>query len=134
MNVKLNLYTTIRVVFGLFLVLHGVCNAVLYSDFLNRIDAYFTKAKIFDIELIEALAPLVPFEEFVIGLFLVLGFFIKRALIAAILLFTFIVLFLLDVDSIELAILHIGFFFVALLLWRKDSCSIDGLNYSRDLF
>ncbi|WP_299257200.1 hypothetical protein [uncultured Aquimarina sp.] len=134
MKFRIYLYTAVRILFGVFLVLHSTYNVIFYSEFLQKIDVYFSETTIFNYTLIEAFAPLVPFEEFMLGLFLVLGFFTRRVLIGAALLFSFLTFFLLDANSLKLSLIHLGFFFITLVLLRKDNYNLKSLDYSRDSF
>ncbi|MBQ4805713.1 DoxX family membrane protein [Aquimarina sp. MMG015] len=134
MKFRVYLYAVVRILFGGFLALHSAYNVIIYSEFLNEVDTYFTKTTVFKYDLVEALAPLVPFEEFVLGLFLILGYFTRKVLICASILFLFLALFLLDVNSIGLSILHIGLFILTLILWKKDNYNLKSMDYSRDMY
>ncbi|WP_108803516.1 DoxX family membrane protein [Aquimarina sp. Aq107] len=134
MRFRVYLYTVVRILFGAFLTVHSTYNVIVYSEFLNEIDTYFTRITIFKYDLVEALAPLVPFEEFVLGMFLILGYFTRNTLISASILFLFLSFFLLDANSIELSILHLGFFILTLILWKKDNYNLKSMDYSRDMY
>ncbi|MDH7446882.1 DoxX family membrane protein [Aquimarina sp. 2201CG14-23] len=134
MKFRVYLYTLVRILFGVFLVLHAAYNVIFYSEFLNKIDAHFTKTTIFNFSFIETLAPLVPFEEFVIGSFLALGFFTRNVLIGAIFLFSFLAFFLIDANSPELSLLHAGCFLVTLVLLKKENYNLKSADYTRDSF
>ncbi|WP_206604249.1 hypothetical protein [Aquimarina sediminis] len=99
---------------------------------MDRLDVYFGSAKVFNIELIEALAPLVPFEEFVIGMFLILGIFTKEVLIATITLFTFFMLFFLDVNYWFLASIYCILSFVAIVLLKNSHYDINSMSYNKE--
>ncbi|GAA0733321.1 hypothetical protein GCM10009430_47400 [Aquimarina litoralis] len=134
MKFKVYLYTISRVLFGLYLVVHSVYNVFIYSEFLKEINAYFEYTEWFTHPLIESLAPLVPFEEFILGMFLVLGIFTKEVLICALLLFSFISLFLLDANFPFLAIMHAMFFVISLILLQHKNYNIKSMDYNRDLY
>ncbi len=127
MNFKIYLYSLVRVTLGVLLVSYSLFNAIKYSVFLERLDGYFSKVSVFDIDFIEALAPLVPFEEFVIGFFLILGMFTRKVLIISILLFAFFTLFLLDADHFDLAFLHLFLCLIAILLLNKNKYDLDAV-------
>ncbi|WP_299439622.1 DoxX family membrane protein [uncultured Aquimarina sp.] len=134
MKFRIYLYTLVRVLFGIFLALHSTYNVFFYSEFLQKIDAYFTKATLFNYNFIEALAPLVPFEEFIVGMFLTLGFFTRKVLMGAALLFLFLAFFLLDANSLELALVHLVFFFIILILWHKENYNLKSMDYLRNSY
>ncbi len=134
MKFKTNLYVITRVTFGMLLVLYSVYNVIKYSGFLERLDKYFSTATIFDIAAVEALAPLVPFEEFLIGFFLVMGLFTRKILIAATILFGFFTIFLFDAGHIYCALLHSILLIVSIILLKKNNYDMDSLNYSRDSY
>jgi len=134
MKFRIYLYTAIRILFGVFLALHSVYNVFFYSDFLQKIDVHFTKATLFNYNLVETLAPLVPFEEFIVGMFLALGFFTRKVLKGAALLFLFLAFFLLDANSLELALVHLVCFFVVLMLWHKENYNLKSMDYLRDSY
>ncbi|SEL34140.1 hypothetical protein SAMN04487910_2187 [Aquimarina amphilecti] len=131
MKFRVYLYTAVRILFGAFLVLHSTYNVIIYSEFLKEIDTYFLKSTVFKYDLIEALAPLVPFEEFIIGMFLILGYYTKEVLISGSILFLFLSLFLLDANSTELSMIHLSFFILTLILWKKDNYNLKSVDYAR---
>ncbi|MBQ4822846.1 hypothetical protein [Aquimarina sp. MMG016] len=134
MKLRIYLYYIIRVSFGMFLVLGSIYNVIKFSGFLERLDGYFSAVTIFDVGFIESLAPLVPFEEFVIGLCLALGVFTKRVLIVAIVLFTFFSLFLLDAGKVDCAIIHLFFSIISFILLKKDNYDLTSFQYSKDFY
>ncbi len=134
MKIRIYLYHLIRVVFGGLLVLYGTYNVIKYSEFLERLEAYFSNATVFNIAFIEALAPLVPFEEFVIGMFLILKIFVRKTLIAIIILFTFFTLFMVDADCLTLALIHLFFCGIAIVLLKNDKYDLNSINYDKDSY
>ncbi len=132
MRLRIFLYTKARILFGLFLVLHASYNAIGYSEFLIRINLYFTNTTVFNMKLIEILAPLVPFEEFIIGLLLIIGFLTRKSLIAAMISFAVITGFLFDANSVQLALLHMIFFFISLVLLMKIDYNLNSIDYQRE--
>ncbi len=134
MKIRIYLYHLTRVVFGVLLVLSGTYNVIRYSEFLERLDIYFGNVTVFNIAFIETLAPLVPFEEFVIGMFLILGIFIRKALITVIILFTFFTLFLVDADCLLFAFAHLVFCGIAIVLLKKDNYDMNSINYDEDSY
>jgi len=132
MRLRIYLYTAVRILFGAFLVLRSTYEVFLYADFLQKIDTYLLEITVFNLEFVELLAPLVPFGEFILGLFLVLGYFAKKTFIVATLLFCFFGLFLLDAKASELAMLHFSFMILTLLLWRKDHYNIQAIDHSKE--
>ncbi len=131
MKFKIYLYSIARVSFGIILVLSSIYNAVKYSGFLDRLDRYFSQVTIFDSNIIEAMAPLVPFEEFVIGFFLILGMFTKKALIASTVLFAFFTLFLLDANYWFCAGIHLFLCIVSIVLLRKNNYDVNSIESYR---
>lgn len=123
-----------RVLFGLYLVVHSAYNVFIYSEFLKEINDYFKHTEWFTHPLIESLAPLVPFEEYILGMFLILGIFIKEVLRCALLLFSFISLFLLDANFPFLAIIHVMFFVMSIILLKNNNYNIKSMDYNRDLY
>ncbi|WP_281987333.1 MauE/DoxX family redox-associated membrane protein [Aquimarina aggregata] len=134
MKFRVYIYPVIRIIMGMSLVLYSVYNVIKYRRFLDRLDHYFDQASIFDIGFIEALAPLVPFEEFVIGIFLVLNIFKRKVLIASIPLFGFFTLFLLDVNQISCAFIYAIFCVTAIILLKKDKYDLYADRNSADSF
>ncbi|TSE03834.1 MULTISPECIES: hypothetical protein [Aquimarina] len=132
MKHKIFIYHVIRVAFGMFLVLYSIYNVIKYSEFLERLDRYFSNVTVFDTTIIESLAPLVPFEEFIIGFFITLGIFTRKALMAAIILFGFFALFLLDANYINCATVHLLFSLLAILLLKKDNYDLNTVNFDKD--
>ncbi len=131
MKIKIYLYSFLRISFGMLLVLHSIYNAIKYSGFLDRLDQYFNKVSIFDNTVLEALAPLVPFEEFVIGFFLILGMFTKKALKVATFLFAFFTLFLLDADYLYCAGIHLILCLTSIFLLKKNNYDLSSIDSYR---
>ncbi|WP_109300551.1 hypothetical protein [Aquimarina sp. AU474] len=129
MKFKIYLYQISRISLGIFLVLYSVYTVIKYSGFLDRLDVYFNAVSVFDIGIVEALAPLVPFEEFLIGFFLIFGLFTRKILIASSVLFGFLTLFLFDAHSYSCALIHLFFFFVSIILLKKDNYNLSTPNY-----
>ena len=121
MRIIFFIYRVTRILFGMFLILTSIYNIIKYSGFLDRLDQYFNNVRVFDIVFLEAIALLVPFEEFVIGMFLVMGIFIRKVLIASIMLFFFFTLFLIDADYWNRAFVYMLFCLVAIVLLIKDN-------------
>ncbi|PKV49947.1 hypothetical protein ATE84_1993 [Aquimarina sp. MAR_2010_214] len=134
MKIRIYLYHFIRVTFGVLLVSYGTYNVIWYSEFLERLDIYFESATILDISFIEALAPLVPFEDFVIGMFLILGIFTRKTLITIIILFTFFTLFLVDADCLFFAFIHLALGGIAMLLLKKDNHDLNSISHDKDIY
>jgi len=130
MKVKLKtyLYRIIRISFGLLLVLYSMYNAINYPSFLIRLNSYFNKVTIFDYEIMEVLAPLIPFEEFVIGFFLILGMFLKKVLKVSALLFAFFTLFLFDANSLYCGLIYCSLSIVSIFLLRKNTHDENSLE------
>lgn len=120
MRLRFFIYRATRILFGILLILNSIYNIIKYSGFLDRLDQYFNNTKVFDTVFLEAIAPLVPFEEFVIGMFLVMGIFIRRVLITTTLLFFFFALFLIDADYWDRAFVYLLFCMIAIVLLMKD--------------
>ncbi|GAA4276516.1 MauE/DoxX family redox-associated membrane protein [Aquimarina mytili] len=133
MKIKIYLYSFLRISFGTLLVLHSIFNAIKYSGFLDRLDVYFNQVSIFDNTVLETLAPLVPFEEFIIGFFLILGIFTKKALKVSIALFAFFTLFLLDANFVNCAAIHLLLCATSIILLRKNNYDINSIDSYRVL-
>lgn len=125
---KIYLYRIIRISFGVLLVLNSMYNAIKYPNFLNRLDNYFDQVTVFKYDIIETFAPLVPFEEFVIGFFLILGMFLKKVLKASTLLFAFFTLFLFDANNIYCALTYLMLFIVSVVLLRKNNYDLSSVD------
>lgn len=121
MRIRFFMYRVTRILFGIFLILTSIYNVIKYPFFLDRLDQYFNNARVFDTVFLETMAPLVPFEEFAIGMFLFMGIFIRKVLITSMVLFFFFALFLMDADYWDRAFLHLLFCMVAIVLLMKDN-------------
>ncbi|TYP72958.1 DoxX family membrane protein [Aquimarina intermedia] len=132
MRFRVFFYACSRILFGSYLVVHAAYNVFDYSSFLVQLDMFFSNASFFSFEVLEALAPLVPFVEFIIGSFLLLGFFTKPVLLTAMVLFSGTVLFLLDVKEESLVTTHITLFIVSLILFIKDDYNPKPIGQSKD--
>ncbi len=130
MKIKIYLYQISRILFGIFLVLYSVYNVIRYAGFLDRLDLYFSAVSVFDFAAVEALAPLVPFEEFLIGFFLILGMFTRKVLIASAVLFAFFTVFLFDANHNTCALIHLFFFLVSMILLKKDNYDLITPGYN----
>ncbi|GAA4274397.1 hypothetical protein U6A24_15605 [Aquimarina gracilis] len=128
------LYPILRILFGAFLVLTSIYDAIRYSGFLNRLDRYFERVSIFDLEFLEAFAPLVPFEKFVIGFFMILGMFKKKVLKISLGLFGFFTLFLLDASYQYCALIHFGFFITSLILLKNDNDNLSSFDHKKNFY
>ncbi|WP_378185254.1 hypothetical protein ACE939_09590 [Aquimarina sp. W85] len=126
MKLTFLVYILPRIIFGLFLFFHGTFNVYDYSNFLLRLNSYFTKTTFFNLEILKALGPLVPFIEFIIGFFLLLDFFIKPVLWVATILFSGIILFLLDAKEESLLTTHIILLSVTLTLYINERYNLRG--------
>lgn len=134
MKFKIYFYRTLRVSLGVLLTSYSVYNTIEYNRFLERLDVYFGQATVFNISVIELLAPLVPFEEFVIGLFLTLGMSTKKVLQVLILLFGFFTLFLFDAGHWHCATIHFLILFVSLLLLLKNDYDVNSNHFYSRLY
>lgn len=134
MRIGFFLYKAFRLLFGMFLVLFSTYNVIGYSEFLNRVDQFFNNVRVFDIEFIETLAPLVPFVEFVIGMFLTLGIFTRKVLIATIILFTFLIVFLLDANYWYCACAHFILWTIAIILLKMNHYDRNSMSYNKDSY
>ncbi len=134
MKFKVYLYNIIRISFGMLLVLNGTYNVIRYSGFLDRLDGYFNTVSIFDLILLESLAPLVPFEEFVIGFFLALGMFKKKTLIASMVLFGFFTVFLFDAGHNYCALIHLSFCIISMVLFKNDNYDWNSREFTRNSY
>lgn len=110
------MYSIARIITGLILIIHGAHNALNFSSYMNRVEIYFTKLDYFNTAFLYQTAPLVPFEEFTLGLFIAMGFFTRKVLWAATLLYTFLVLFMLDAEAYNLIAFHVVLISIFLIL------------------
>lgn len=101
------------------LVVYSLYNVIKYTGFLNRLDLYFANVTLFDFGFLEAMAPLIPFEEFLIGIFLVLGISVRKVLMVTVVLFGFFTLFLFDATKLDCALIHFTLFIVSFILLKK---------------
>ncbi|MBP2832246.1 hypothetical protein J8281_08615 [Aquimarina sp. U1-2] len=106
MKLKILLFNLLRLCLGIFLVTTSINDVLNYTDFLGRLYQYFASVSILDIYVVEALAPLVPFEKFMIGLFLILGMSEHIMLRIAIFLFSFFTVYLIDASQWYCAGIH----------------------------
>lgn len=116
------------------MVLTSMYHVIKYSDFLDRLNVYFDAVSVFDTNIIEALAPLVPFEKFTIGCFLALDISRRNILKAAIILFGFFTLFLIDASQWYCAGIHFGFFMISMILLQMDNHSYKSTKFSKDSY
>lgn len=91
---------------GISLIFHSFLNTVAYPRFLEQLDALFANATFFDNALVYYIAPLVPFIEFGLGLFLALGLHTKAVLKMGIFLLLAFSLFLWDVSYYNAIMFH----------------------------
>ncbi|GAA0872001.1 hypothetical protein GCM10009117_11480 [Gangjinia marincola] len=120
MNIKVISYTTLRMIIGIFLVIHGFYNALFFSNFLNRLDHYFEKQDLFYNDFLIATAPLVPFEEFILGALLICGLFTKKVLYIATGLVLFFASFVLKANTYGLGMIYVFIVFISLILLLKE--------------
>ncbi len=134
MRIGFFLYHITKVLFGIILIVCGTYNVIKYSDFLNRLDTYFDTTTVFGFGLLEELAPLVPFGEFGIGMFLTLGIFTRKALLTSSVFFGFCSLFFLDSGYLPLALIHLFLCILAIILLRKKKYDLSSIRYDKDSY
>ena len=110
------MYSIARVITGLTLVVHGAHNVFNFSNYIQRVEMYFGKLDYFDNAFLLYTSPLVPFEEFTLGLFITIGFFTRKALWIAMGLYTFLILFMLDAEAYNLITFHVVLISIFLIL------------------
>ncbi len=110
------MYSIIRVVTGLVLMVHGAHNVLYFSNYLNRVEIYFTRLEYFNTSFLYQTSPLVPFEEFTLGLFIAMGVFTRKSLWLAIGLYFFLILFMLDAEAYNLIAFHVALITIFLIL------------------
>ncbi len=125
MKSKTNPFVVARVTLGISLVVYSVYNVVKYANFLNKLDSYFDVVTIFDLSMIEALAPLIPFEEFLIGVFLVMGLFKREVLIVSSILFAFFTAFLLDASHFYCALIYSVLTLLTIILLKNNKYDVN---------
>ncbi|UOB16931.1 hypothetical protein [Abyssalbus ytuae] len=109
-------YSLSRLFAGVIMMGHGMYNAFNFKEYVHRVEVYFTKLDFFNNSFLYHTSPFVPFEEFTLGLFLVMGFKLKMALRLSVVLYTFLILFLLDAGAYNLIPFHIVLMGVFLIL------------------
>lgn len=134
MKFKIYFYHVVRVALGILLVVYSLYNVIKYTGFLNRLDIYFGNVTLFDIGFLEAIAPLVPFEEFLIGILLTLGISVRKVLVVTASLFGFFTLFLIDATRLDCALIHFMLFIIAVALLKKDHYNLTSFDYSKDIY
>lgn len=101
------LYSLVRIITGIVLVIHGAHNAFSYGNYMQRVEVYFSKLEYFNFPFLYSNSPFVPFEEFAIGLFLIMGFYTRKVLWIAMFSYTFLILFMLDAEAYNLVAFHV---------------------------
>lgn len=116
-------YAFLRMLSGSVLMVHGYLNTVFFDKYLMKVENYFAHTTHFNWVVLKATSSFVPFEEFTLGLFLLLGFYTRTALLLSLVLFAFLSLFLFDGQAWENALFHFGMACLfALLLLCQKSC------------
>ncbi len=100
------MYTAVRVIVGVFLVFRSFLSTVDFNGFLDRIDSYFEKVTVFNFQILYYTAPLVPFEEFTLGILIALGLHTKIVLKISLVLFSYFAFFMLDAGIYDKAVCH----------------------------
>ncbi|WP_459211827.1 hypothetical protein [Aquimarina rhabdastrellae] len=131
MKINALVFFVFRIIIGLSFVIYGLYNAIQYESFIGRIETYFGQVSFFNIGIIETLAPLVPFEKFLIGLLLILGYATQKVTKIAILLCSFFTIFLIDAHQFNLALIYVVFVMMMLVI-LKDEKNIYALNAKKE--
>lgn len=115
-------YALFRMLSGSVLMVHGYLNTVFFDKYLIKVESYFAHTTYFNWIILKATSSFVPFEEFTLGLFLLLGFYTRTTLILCVALFSFLSLFLFDSLAWDNALFHLGMacLFALLLLCHKS--------------
>jgi len=123
------MYTATRVLTGAYLVFHSFLSTIDFNGFLNKVDLYFESVEVFNFQILYYTAPLVPFEEFIIGILLALGLHTKIVLKVGFVLFAYFSLFLLDAGVYSSAICHIGMTLAMATLFYFKRFNIKSMDY-----
>jgi len=122
------MYTAARVITGLHMVFQSFLSTIDFNGFLNEVDVLFENVQIFNFKFLYYTAPLVPFEEFTLGILIALGLHTKVVLKISFVLFAYLTLFLFDAGVYSEAICHIGVVVLVTMLFvykRYNSKSMD---------
>jgi len=134
MKFKVYLYKVTRILFGVALTSSGAYNVIVYSSFLLCLEDNSEKVSLFNFEFIHVFLVLVPFAKFIIGLFLTLGFYTREVLIGAVIVFLFVIMYLLDINSETIIFMYVAFLMMSGILLKKDNYNLNSMDYTRDLF
>lgn len=122
-------YLIIRLTLGISGLMHGVVGLLDYRLYTESLVTAFQHSFL-PKDIVLAFGHALPFLEFVIGLFLIFGFFTKRIAIIG----SFLMLLLLigstiikDWDSYPSQFLHIAFYGLLIHFSASDYCAVDKL-------
>lgn len=96
--------------------IHGAHNALNFSNYIDRVEMYFTRASYLNFSFLYHTSSFVPFEEFALGLFIAMGFMTRKALWFGMILYAFLILFMLDAGAYNLIGFHVVLISVFLIL------------------
>lgn len=115
-------YAFLRMLSGSVLMVHGYLNTVFFDKYLMKAESCFARTEHFNWVVLKAISSFVPFIEFTLGLFLLLGFYTRTTILLSLVVFAFISLLLFDCQVYSLALFHLcmaGLFGLLLLCQRK---------------
>lgn len=130
-RLRSGLYAGLRVLTGVLLILHGYINTINFHEYLMVVDQYFVKVRFFDFDILRMIIPFLPFVNFAIGLFVLLGFFTRRVLVTGMLLYVFLTLFMMDAKAFDQVFYHafVSISMIILVLSENyNKYSLDRMN------
>lgn len=113
-------FSLTRIIFGLFFTLSGFYHAIMYGSYLQIMHNYLDRVTLINIDILEIWGVLIPFQEFLLGSFLIFGFYTKKVLSVAIILFSFLSVLSIDMGTFEILYLQLFYIAIALLLLRRE--------------
>lgn len=116
------LYAFLRMLSASVLMVRGYLNTVFFDKYLIKIESCFARTEHFNWDVLKAVSSFVPFIEFTLGLFLLLGFYTRTTVLLSLVAFTFTSLFLFDCQLYSIALFHLcmaALFALLLLCQRK---------------
>ncbi|MFD0861186.1 MauE/DoxX family redox-associated membrane protein [Sungkyunkwania multivorans] len=131
---KVLTYAIIRMLLGTTLIVHAVLSIFSYQDFLVRLDDYFDTTQVFNNLFLRLTAPLVPFEEFAVGLFIATGLFTKNTLKIGSFLLLFFAAFLWSAGELDRAILHFGTVVTMMILLYNNEYNLYSLDWHNNTY
>lgn len=123
------MFTIARVFTGVYLVFHSFLRTVDFNGFLNKVDVYFENLTVFNFKILYYTAPLVPFEEFALGILLALGLYTRLVLKIGVVLLAYLSLFLVDAGIYSEAICHLIMTIAFMTLYMFRAYNVRSMDY-----